>query len=94
MRPSLRLLTEAEFKILVSRIDIALPGLKDDLTGLSDHILCLLDHDTLPPGKLQIEMLSKDELNLLRSRGWSLKELFQPAITLANNSERPGISSK
>jgi hypothetical protein len=81
----LHVLTEAEFKILVSRIDIPFPCLKDDLTGLSDHILYLLDHDKLPPEKLHIEMLSRDEFNLLRSRGWSLKELFEPAMNRANN---------
>jgi hypothetical protein len=53
--------------------------LRDDLKGLSDHLSFLLDHHALPQRKIQVELLSKDELKLIRSREWPLKELFEPS---------------
>jgi hypothetical protein len=47
---------------------LAHPCLRDHLRGLSDHLSYFIKHGQLPPQKLRVELLSRDELDSLLHR--------------------------
>jgi len=75
---SLRRLNKDQLDPLLDLIDESNPCLREHLGSLTELLSGLIEHDRLPPHKLQLQLLSRDQLESLQSKDWSLKELIGP----------------
>jgi hypothetical protein len=75
---SLQRLHRDNLALLLDRIDAEFPSLREDLQGLSDHLSYYIDYGHLPPEKLRLEFMSRDELGPMRGQEWSLRDVFEP----------------
>ena len=74
----LRPLHKNQIDPLLDLIESSFQCLKEDLRPFSELLSDLIYQPRLPPDKLKFEVLSKDELESMRSQEWSLKELLKP----------------
>ena len=65
---SLRKLNKDQLDPLLDLIDESNPCLRDHLGNLTELLSGLIEHDRLPPHKLQLQLLSRDQLESLRSK--------------------------
>jgi hypothetical protein len=75
---SLRILEKSQLDPLLDLIDAQFPCLREDLLGLSELLSFFIKHGRLPPYKLELELLSREQLESIRFKEWSLKELLEP----------------
>jgi hypothetical protein len=74
---SLRTLGKAQLDSFLDVISHSRPSLQADLRPLSDLLSYFVEHGRLPPYKLRLESLSRDQLGSMRSTKWSLEELLE-----------------
>ena len=92
---SLRKLKKHQVDYLLDLIEVSFPGLSDQLKGLSELLSFFIEHGRLPPYTLRLELLSKDQLESMRFKEWSLQELLEPCGKRGGEhpADDPSISS-
>ena len=77
---------------LLNILDDAMPGLQKQLKSLTEFLTDLLEHNHPPKQMLRFELLSKDEIESMRSRDWSLAELMDWSDQYEQESPKLGSS--
>lgn len=75
---SFRTLGKAGLERFLDFISNSIPSLEIDLRRLSELLSFFVEHGRLPLYKLKLELLTRNQLESIRSTEWSLKELLEP----------------
>lgn len=91
---SVQRLRLSNLELFLDRIDAELPCLKNDLQVFSNHLSYYIEYGRLPAQKLQIEELSRDEIQLKCFTEFPLSALFNPNKSAAAMPLNYGPSKK
>ena len=89
---SLRTLKKGRLDPLLNILDAAMLGLKKQVKSLTEFLIEFLEHNHPPKQMLRFEILSKDEIESMRSKDWSLAELMDWSDQYEQESPKLGSS--